>query len=756
MQTQGVIEILHTILEGHFEFLPEILKSRKKDLVQAALELMALLRTQKFDKVLEDVSFLKEHFQPSLALIRSKPETRYSKLLLKNIFDFNRNQQEEILTSLLHFSNSSDISRYLMKNVGKFHEVLKPLVMQLLIDLGQKEGIQYVLELVPELETGAQVEVLSHLRLAEVKFNTDQTRLITARVRDLSNVEEKAANLALLSKADQSLAFPLIMEHLTRQAEIVACASFEALIDLGKYDQITSSLLEQYASSRHFQLAKNVAIVYSKKYKAQNDEEDLKRGLNVLSYLLNESSRDAQLAAIQAASSFVGEPRVIDWIGSLLLSESDDQILDLVLDFLGQHQTDEVKQLLVKAVGRDIELIKVRALKLLAPYEDSSLFSFYHETLGKEQESPQICEAAIEAMSFAIPPEREEEYKALLVHENLEVQRAAILGLRNWFSDGLKNALERSYQDYAGMNRSLAAYILFRMGVPYILDDLYEMLSSEKPTEQKVSLVAVKMLYEYVKETPPERLSKEVLSNLEIWYREAEARFAKEDVLLDFDVSRVLSTRARVLNGEIDSVIEALEAQLEKQENFYLELALLYLKCKNREDIVPEQALKLISQASGCMISYQVLDQYYKTKKRKTEFLVNQLRMREAQHQYYAEILEILNGFSQEEMSSKVFVNLLKILQKGSLPANQELHHLFSQIYVKLKKYHKAYKHLTFCFLTNKENSYFVELASSCLKCGYWEKADQICIEGLKYCSKDEDIRSKLEALRKKIEGLKG
>ena len=115
---------------------------------------------------------------------------------------------------------------------------------------------------------------------------------------------------------------------------------------------------------------------------------------------------------------------------------------------------------------------------------------------------------------------------------------------------------------------------------------------------------------------------------------------------------------------------------------------------------------------------------------------------------------EEIEDFSQEDIKSSTFKNLIKILRNGSLPLDHGIHHLFVQIYVKLKTYHKAFKHLSYGFLTMKQTSYLVELATSCMKCGYLEKASEICAIGSQLESNDS-VRKKLKILSEKIEALR-
>ena len=325
----------------------------------------------------------------------------------------------------------------------------------------------------------------------------------------------------------------------------------------------------------------------------------------------------------------------------------------------------------------------------------------------------------------------------------------------NWYTENLKHCLERVYQICSGENKSLAACVLFRLGTPYVLDDLLQMLESPQMADKKIALQAIYDIFIYLHDTPVDRFPKELISILEIHYREAEARVAKEDVLLDFYVEEVLTIRHLYTQGnlsECENFIQSIEPTFRR--SFYVSLAQMWIQQRRNLDINSEECLRLTSQSPDCFLPYEILNRQYKKSQRKTEYLVNQMRLLESRQNYYQEILNILEDFSQEDIKSSTFKNLIKILRNGSLPLDHGIHHLFVRIYVKLKTYHKAFKHLSYGFLTMKQPGYLVELATSCMKCGYLEKASEICEVGFQIESNDV-VRKKLKMLSEKIELLR-
>ena len=273
--------------------------------------------------------------------------------------------------------------------------------------------------------------------------------------------------------------------------------------------------------------------------------------------------------------------------------------------------------------------------------------------------------------------------------------------------------------------------------------------------DKKIALHAIYDIFQYLDTTPLDRFPKELISILEIHYREAEARVAKEDVLLDFYVEEVLTIRhlyGQGNLGECKNYIDSLDPTFRR--SFYVSLAQMWIQQRSNLDVNPEECLRLTSQSPVGFLPYEILNRQYKKSQRKTEYLVNQMRLLESRQNYYQEILTILEDFAQEDIKSPTFRNLLKIIKNGSLPLDHGIHHLFVQIYIKLKTYHKAFKHLSYGFLTMKQTSYLLELATCCMKCGYLEKASEICNVGSQFESNDS-VRRKLKTLSDKIESLR-
>ena len=150
----------------------------------------------------------------------------------------------------------------------------------------------------------------------------------------------------------------------------------------------------------------------------------------------------------------------------------------------------------------------------------------------------------------------------------------------NWHTENLKHCLERVYQTCSGENKSLAACVLFRLGTPYVLDDLLQMLESPQMADKKIALHAIYDIFQYLDTTPLDRFPKELISILEIHYREAEARVAKEDVLLDFYVEEVLTIRHLYGQGnlgeECKNYIDSLDPTFRR--SFYVSLAQMWIQ----------------------------------------------------------------------------------------------------------------------------------------------------------------------------------
>ena len=755
MQHNKQIRILNSILENHLNCLPDVLKSGKSDTISLALKLISIIGFRKYDGCIQSKEFFLENFSACVEFLKIKPLSRYLKLLIRDILSFNHQQQAQILSILPNFDEPQRLTDFLIKKFNEFDEIQWRDLLLTISQLRQVDGINFVIDKLDTLTPDDELILLENLLQLKIEFGKESTRIFRDRFERCKTIDLKIAYLRILCFGDKKIAVPLIMENLSNCPEALITEAIQALIQLKLHAQIPPKFLTQYSSSTHYGLACAVAQVYALNYDSDKDKQTLKMGMNIVSFLMNEQSKEAKLAAIQAAYTFNSDPRIVDWIGSMLLSETDEKVCENAINFLSHHATDNVKQLLIKAANRDQPKLKVLALKSLAKFEDSQLFDFLVGEAKRSITDVAIVSAAIGTMSRAIPPNKEQIYEEFLRHTNPDVQKAAIEGLMNWHTENLKHCLERVYQTCSGVNKSLAACVLFRLGIPYILDDLLQMLESSQMADKKVALQAIHGIFKYLHETPVSRFPKELISILEVHYREAEARVAKEDVLLDFYVEEVLTIRHLYNQGEFaecERFIESVDSTVGR--SFYVSMAKMWIQQGMNLDINSEECLRLTSQSPDCFLPYEMLNRQYKKSQRKTEYLVNQLRLLESRQKYYQEILNILEDFSQEDIKGSTFKNLIKILKNGSLPLDHGIHHLFVQIYVKLGTYHKAFKHLSYGFLTMKQTGYLVELATSCMRCGHLEKASEICEVGSKLESNDA-VRHKLKILSEKIELLR-
>ena len=113
---------------------------------------------------------------------------------------------------------------------------------------------------------------------------------------------------------------------------------------------------------------------------------------------MNQNAKEAKLAAIQAAHSFDSDPRVIDWVGSLLISEVDPEVCENAYQFLIHHTSEKVKQFFI-AVEKGQSQLRVLALTGLEKFEDSDLFEFLSDQARNSIDDSEVAAAAIAAMS---------------------------------------------------------------------------------------------------------------------------------------------------------------------------------------------------------------------------------------------------------------------------------------------------------------------------------------------------------------------
>lgn len=748
------INIFYAVIEPHLACLDDILNSTKPDLIELALELIGSLQIAKYDDCIRSKAFLKDNFRACIDFLKLKPNQKYLRILINNLSDFGHQQQSQILEILPLFNENRALTDHLIKHFDQFDQIQHLYILKAIATMLQIDGLTFVLNQLEKLSSQDQILLLEHLIHLQVKLDADQSRILISHYNSESEVHLKAAYLRSLRLVQEEVSIPLLLDNISKQPEVVMLAAAQTLIAMKKHAQIPVSFLTQYSSSLHYDLTCCVAQIYALLHYAHEDKETFKEGMNILSYLMNQDSKEAKLAAIEAAHHFITDARTQEWIGAMLFSENDIEICSRVVQLLDDYRTDNVKNFLIKAVSRDQSEIKVLAINSLASFEDNSLLDLYQNELKKNISDANVVRALVHAISRTISADNVEIYKEFLNHQIPEIQSAAIEGLSNFFSETLIQSLERIYQNLSGTSKATAACILFRAGVPYILDDLLQMIESPRSSDNKVGLQTLIGVVTYFHDTPEERFCQSLISILELYYREAEARIAREDVLLDFHAEHVLKIRYHFMAGDYKQCIGYIASLDDStRKSFYISIAELWIQQLGNKDIDTDQCLRLVNQSADCFLGYEMLDKQYKKMKRRTEYLINQLRFLESRQKYYQEILALLETFSQEEVESPIFSNLLKVIRNGSLPLDHGIHHLFVQIYVKLRAYHKIFKHLTFGFLTMKQPNYIVELATSCMKCGYLEKTESICHAGLEL-ETNEAARLKLKTLLKNIESV--
>ena len=488
MQQSKQIRILNSILENHLTCLPEVLRSGKSDTIFVALKLISIIGFRKYDGCIQSREFFLQNFSACIEFLKNKPLSRYLKLLTKDILSFNHQQQAQILNILPQFEEPHKLTEFLIKRFDKFDEIQWQNVLITISKLGQDTGIDFVISKLDKLSNDDELIVLTSLLDTDKEFHQEATRHFQTRFETCEKIDLKIAYLKLLCNGDRDMVVPSIMDSLTNCPEALMTEAIHALIRLRLHAQIPTSFLNQYSSSSHYGLSSAVAQVYALNYSTDNDKEYLQIGISIVSFLMNQNAKEAKLAAIQAAHSFDSDPRVIDWVGSLLISEVDPEVCENAYQFLIHHTSEKVKQFFIKAVEKGQSQLRVLALTGLEKFEDSDLFEFLSHQARNSIDDSEVAAAAIAAMSKAIPPDKEYIYEEFLKISNPQIQKAAIKGLMNWHTENLKHCLERVYQTCSGENKSLAACVLFRLGTPYVLDDLLQMLESPQMADKKIAL----------------------------------------------------------------------------------------------------------------------------------------------------------------------------------------------------------------------------------------------------------------------------
>jgi HEAT repeat protein len=688
-------------------------------------------------------------------IISKKTQKRHVKVLLQYIFQFTRKQQSEALDVLSQLKDIPEISKFLISSYSKFEDSLKAEVLITLVKLGQPEGLIFALNTVVQLTPTDQPQVLQSMFENELLFDKPRTEILLERFKSTEALDLKAEYLKLLCKGDVELVLPVITSCLIKQPDLIVCSAMECLIVLDRLEDIPLDVLDAHSSTTFFRLAIIVATVYGLRYQREQDKKFLQKGLNILSFLLNESDRDSKLAAMEGAVFFKDDGRILDWIGSLLLSESDEEVLQKVCMVLEGIYTEPVKNLLLKACERRISSLQESAIRMLIQFKDADLFDYLVEYALKEKANTPLTVLAVEALSHIVPDEKESDYIQFLDDDNLEIQRAAILGCANWDSQESYKALELRYQEFSGMNKSVAGYVLFLKGAPYVLDDMLEWLATEKANEQRTAMVGLNEIYSYIKYSEAEDIHPDVINNLQVWYQDAETKWRDSgNVLLDFKLKLLMPLRELILERKYETALDYIDAQsAEDKGNFYVMLANLIATQQLKRDMEPEQCLNLIARASDCLVTYGILSDFFETNKRKAEYLLNQLQLLEARHEYFARLMQIMNEISKSELESPLFMNLLKIVDKAALPKDGSIHQIFTQILVKVKKYDQAFRHYTFGFYSMEHENYYPELAAAALKCGYFDLTDEICRTVSKRCKPAQADR--LRKLNQKLVEVK-
>jgi hypothetical protein len=554
-----------------------------------------------------------------------------------------------------------------------------------------------------------------------------------------------------------NIAQPHFEAALSSPVESVICAGLDGLLRAKKFNLIPGKILQSHASSRFFPLAAKVAEAYSLLSREKPHKDYFNKGMMIISSLLNESSREAKLSAITGGEFFRSDGRMVDWIGSLLFSETESEVFDKIFDFLQKCDGNTLKPLLVKACERNIPDLTVRALQVFEFLHFPELFDFLVELAHKQKHNhPLVAAAAVFAAAASIPEGREDDFVKFLDDDSVDLQRAAILGLGR-VSPGIAcKALEQRYQNFSGISLTQTEFVLFQKGAPYILDDLLMMLSKDNHSEQKVAVQALTEIFKWLRTIDPEEIEQDVVNNIQVWCREAETRAkASQSFFDDFDLSLLYELRKLSLREDYELMREKAEALCNiHADNFFLQVAVIYSNHCLSGEIVPETCFQVVSRADDFMLVYACLNKWYLRCKHKKEFLLNQLHIVEILHGYYGEILRLVNNIPRSDLEGPVFLNLLKIAQNASLPSDASLHTMFAQIMIKFRDYEKAFRQLLFGFFTNPGRNYMLELASAALKCGYLQKAAEICSLGAEEENLTDSQKEKFNRLNEKIQDI--
>ncbi|MBW7876627.1 MAG: hypothetical protein H3C47_11635 [Candidatus Cloacimonetes bacterium] len=751
---QDLVALFEECLEPHLEFLPSILGGTRKDLVQAAIALASVLHQDRFDSQIIRLIVHNEYFHDCLQVLSARPKAAYLSVVLKSWDKFPIKNQSKLIPLLWKYGNKEEVTAFFMSRFANLDSTIRVTAMEALVRLGINEGRYFVFQRLMELTLPEQLDLLNVLFECDFELDFQTTKDVIQRFQDNSAVDIRAAYLRLLAKGDPELSLAQLTECLQRQPEMIISAAFDALIQLKLHEQIPEAFLQQYSSSKFYRLAMNVARIYGFRWQHSHDRDALAQGLRILSWLLNDDALDAKLAAIEGAHCFHEDPRVLEWIGSLLLSESDEELLKSAVEILKKHPASPAKKaLLMKACERSIPALQQLALELLERHAESSMVPILLELIHKEKiRNPNVAFQAVSTLSYCILAKEEDEQKyfSLLSEDSSDMRRAVILGMQNWRSESSRRLLEREYQNCTGLNKSLAAFILFQKGVTYILDDLYDQLASDSSQDQKCSLLALSMIQRYLQDCPLVQISKDVLTNIELWHTQVASKKLEESVLKDFNIRILLPLRQLILSEKYQDAMQWIEKKAEDDAGWFLTLTRYWLMEKLEMPLEAEALLQITERAPDCILGHELLLSMYRNLRRKSEFVHHQLQLLEMKHRAYGQLLTCLNELPKETYETPMFLNIIKMIQTGGMPSDASMHQVLSSIYIKIKRYDFALEHLCYGYFANPSENWFLELASCFAKTGSRKEAKQVCKVAPKL-GVSPAVRDKLEALESKI-----
>ncbi len=756
---EKIIQLLEESFGQHISFLDALLASPRKEIVQAALEVLQLIRKDGFDSQAIKLITVHEHFDEVLAIATLRPRKAYAPYLMKHWDDFPVRSQLKLMPALAKLGDPFEVSSFLVEKWNGMDPSIRVEAMATLLLTGDRETLDFVLQRMAAFPAEDELQVQGRFLRLGKEFDQRATTWFVEQFRTKEALDIRAGYLRLLALGEPDVGVQILIESLQRQPEIIVSAAFDALIHMNLQEQIPENLLELYSSSRFYRLAVNVARIYGIKFQKSQDRDALSRGMNIISWLLNDNTREARMAAIEGSRWFPGELRVVDWVGSLLLSTDDEEILEQAIAFLQDTPpTDALKQMLLKAFARGIPMLEQHSLRLLQRHADPDMSTMLLETVAKNRlTAPQVAAQAVSTLARCIVVAREGEYFPLLKEEAPEILHAALEGMVHWRSENSRRVLEKEYQNYSGTSRAIAADVLFQKGVSYIPDDIHALLASDHPTEQRIGLVGLKRMLLHVRETPADALSADLISNIELWHVEAMRRRLEASVLEGFEPRRVLPLRLLLLQEKYEEALQYIERKQEEIEEpcWYMNLGYQIVNEKLGRETEAEPLLQLIEKAPHHVSGHEFILNFYRRLRRRSEFVHHQLQLLEIKHNCYGQLLHGLNEMPKEEYESSFCLNLMKLIQSASLPSDISLHQVLSQAFLKLRQPELAYEHLVYGVFNIAQNQWYVDTVTCALKTGRPAIARQI----LKLAPKlglPPATLSKLKTLQEKMDAAKG